>query len=246
MIDNIQCVLFDHDGTIVDSEVAAMDVALELTNQVMETFGKPHYTKEEVMATVGKTFMDALVDRLAPRNITLTDDFLRFLFLEKERRTIEAIRKSAKPTPGTVKTLKILHQAKIPMAVVSNSTTSRLRASLTTTGLDKIIPFDRVFSAQDSFEDGISRPKPATDIHHLALNKLKQQAVNTIMIEDTPVGVEASVNAGIKTIGYVGASHILSAKRVSLGQELLAKGAVKVIDHMEQLLSIMEPLKSTR
>ena len=173
ILNNITCVFFDHDGTLVDSEVSAVEVSLELIKQIDQSFGLPPCEKEELI--IGRTFKDDLRDRFAQKNIHLSDDFLRFLILEEERRAIATMKKCMKPTPGAIKTLKTLHKSEMPMAIISNSTTNRLRESLSVLKLNKIIPPCCIFSTQDSFEDGISRPKPAPDIHYLALKKLNQK-----------------------------------------------------------------------
>ena len=99
-----------------------------------------------------------------------------------------------------------------PRCVASSSTRERLDLSLQVTGLEGLFG-DRVFSA-----DQVEHGKPAPDLYR------------------------AAVAAGMKTIGFAGASHASA----ELAQQLKMAGANVVIAAMSDLPSAVEGLVAAR
>jgi len=75
--------------------------------------------------------------------------------------------------------------------------------SLKTTGLDKFFG-ENVYSASQ-----VSNPKPAPDLFLHISDKFKTQPEKCVVIEDSPSGVKAAQNAGMRVIGFSGASHFI-------------------------------------
>jgi hypothetical protein len=65
---------------------------------------------------------------------------------------------------------------------------------------------------------------------------------NCIVIEDSTLGIQAAVSAGIKTVGFAGASHAT----VELAQRLKMAGADIVIAAMSDLPGAVERLRAAR
>ena len=235
----IKWILFDHDGTLVDAEAYGSEVACQLLNEIMDAFEQPNYKKSDIKQWIGKTFSQILSDITYEKNITISAPLIRFLVKEEERRMLKVLEKFAKPTIGTIETLKTLNQLGMKMAVVSNSTLDRLNLCLSTTGLIQFIDEKNIFSTQNSFEDDQPRPKPLPDIYHLVFDQLGIHAEECLVIEDSPAGIQAAVKAGIKAIGYIGADHILPEYRSVLAEKLMNVGAITVIDHMKNLLQLI-------
>ncbi|MBV9238660.1 MAG: HAD family phosphatase [Xanthobacteraceae bacterium] len=73
--------------------------------------------------------------------------------------------------------------------------------------------------------------KPAPDLFWFAARSLDEAPSDAIVIEDSPLGIAAARNAGMRSIGFVGASHVAP----DLRERLQAAGADLVIDAMVDL-----------
>jgi len=120
--------------------------------------------------------------------------------------------------------------------VASSSTRERLDLSLQVTGLEGLFG-DRVFSAYQ-----VEHGKPAPDLYLLAARSFALKPANCIVIEDSTLGIRAAVAAGMKTIGFAGASHASA----ELAQQLKMAGANVVIAAMSDLPSAVEGLVAAR
>lgn len=77
----------------------------------------------------------------------------------------------------------------------------------------------------------VSRGKPAPDIFLFAAQQMQVRPEDCIVIEDSPYGVQAGVDAGMTVVGFSGGSHI----RPGHQEKLLNEGATKVFSDMKQL-----------
>jgi beta-phosphoglucomutase-like phosphatase (HAD superfamily) len=109
--------------------------------------------------------------------------------------------------------------------VCSSSAPERLRLSLEVTGLAPLFGND-VFSAAQ-----VEHGKPAPDLFSFAARSLGETPSDAIVIEDSPLGIAAARAAGMRSIGFVGASHVAS----DLRERLQTAGADLVIDAMVDL-----------
>ena len=91
----------------------------------------------------------------------------------------------------------------------------RLKRVLAKSGLETWFG-DRLFHLDQG-----SRRKPAPDIYLFALRSLGISPEEAVAVEDSPLGVQAAVAAGIRCIGFTGHNHVGEA----IDQELLQAGA---------------------
>ena len=110
--------------------------------------------------------------------------------------------------------------------VCSNSAPDRIRQSLSVTGLDRHFPEEHLFSAAD-----VPRPKPAPDLHLHAASVLSIDPARAVVIEDSATGVAAARAAGMRVIGFTGATHIGDGH----DQKLLSAGAESICRHMSEI-----------
>jgi len=233
-------VLFDHDGTVVDSETIALESAWRLTCEVAREFADAqHYELDEfVKSFAGKPYREILKKIYADSVTSLNERDIDFLVAEEEKRAIERLSIQAKATEGTPEVLSYLRDDGFEYALVSNSSLQRLSACLTSAALTDYFPSEHIFSAHDSLP--VARPKPLPDIYLHAVKCLDAEVSGCVAVEDSLSGVRAAVAAGIgQIIGYVGGTHINEDERKSRANALQSAGAQQVIERMHDLIGLL-------
>ncbi|KAM3099569.1 HAD family hydrolase [Phormidesmis sp. 146-35] len=233
-------VLFDHDGTVVDSEIIALKSAWQLTSEVAQAFsGAKFYDLPEfVKRFAGKPYRDILALLYADAPTALTEADLERLVIEEENRAIDHLTIEARATPGTPQVLSDLRDQTIEFALVSNSSLRRLSACLAASELTAYFPDDRIFSAHDSLST--RRPKPLPDIYLYAAKALKADISHCVAVEDSISGVKSAVAAKIpQVVGYIGGTHINQSERSSRASMLRSAGAHFIIEQMPDLIELL-------
>ena len=100
---------------------------------------------------------------------------------------------NARPLPGLPELIRECHEAGIPMAVASSAMKKNVDFVVETLGLS---PY---FSALLN-GDEVARPKPDPEIYLRAAERLKVDPARAVAFEDSPVGIEAVVRAGMKCV----------------------------------------------
>jgi HAD superfamily hydrolase (TIGR01509 family) len=217
--------IFDCDGVLVDSEVLANTILAEL----MTTLGRPMTTQQALEIFTGLRLQDVLASAEALLSFPIPAD----QGAAAGQRLLELIRRELKPVKGVHGALGLLPY---PRCVASSSTRDRLDLSLEVTGLKGLFG-ERVFSA-----DQVEHGKPAPDLCLLAARSFAVAPADCIVIEDSTLGIRAAVVAGMKTIGFAGASHATT----ELARQLKTAGADIVIAAMSDLPSAVEGLVIAR
>jgi HAD superfamily hydrolase (TIGR01509 family) len=211
MLDHLIC---DCDGVLVDSEVIADRVIVETLSA---TF--PGVDFESVAKTAfGQQTSRFLAGLETQFGIEMPADFLDTI-----DHNIEAeLARSLGPIVGV---RDALSRVTLPAAVVSNSHMARVTASVRRAGLADIFG-PRVFSAEQ-----VARPKPFPDVYLYAARQLGVEPARCVVVEDSVSGLNAARAAGMKTIAFVGASHIPDG----YADVLRGMGVTRIIERMEQL-----------
>jgi len=154
----------------------------------------------------------------------LPDDFEQTL----REQDAAAFARELEPVAGVRQVLERLHGTR--KCVASSGPMRKIRGNLELTQL--IQYFDPyLFSARD-----VAQPKPAPDIFHLAANRMGASPADCCVIEDTAVGVEGAKRAGMRVIGFIGASH-----RTPADADMLRRaGADTILEDMTQLPEMLE------
>ena len=188
----VDLVIFDCDGVLVDSEIIAARVEAEL----LTAAGYPIEAEDLARIYAGLTFRDILL-RIEQESQQL---FQATLIDEAEKLVDRRLRAEVRAIDG-------VHEAVASVAgkicICSNSSAERLQATLTRTNL---LPFfeGRVFSSLDTPS---RKPKPAPDVFLYAAEKMGANPRKTFVIEDSTHGVAGARAAGMRVIGFTGASH---------------------------------------
>ncbi|PWQ96854.1 HAD-IA family hydrolase [Leucothrix pacifica] len=178
-----ECVIFDLDGTLVDSEILNFQAYAELLPEITESQASliKRYEGMQLAAVVS--------DIEARYKLSLPEDF-EDTFREHIRGLFE---RGLKPIPGIPELLPSLAQRK---CVASNAPQRKLAHALEVVSLTE--HFDgNVFSAYD-----IAAWKPKPDLFLHAADKMGFKPEQCAIIEDSPTGVEAALAAGIQVFHY--------------------------------------------
>jgi HAD superfamily hydrolase (TIGR01509 family) len=185
-------IIFDCDGVLVDSEILAARVEAELLSDAGYDI-----TAEELSETyAGLTFKDILIrieeKAAVPFQVSLIDKAEELVDrrLRAEVRAIDGAHEAA--------------AAVVPQkCICSNSRTERIEFMLDKT---RLLPYfaGRIFS---SLETPTGKPKPAPDVFLHAAKALGADPANTFVIEDSVHGIAGAKAAGMRVIGFTGASH---------------------------------------
>jgi HAD superfamily hydrolase (TIGR01509 family) len=175
-------VLWDYDGTLVDTEGIWLDIEIEM----MADRGVV-WTHEQGYALVGvsaRTASTAMRAALPESDVSLQE-------LSEERATRVADRVRALPLPwrpGAEMLLTALYEAGIPCGLYSASPANVLHA-----GLSQLRPgvFATVVDG-----DSVTRGKPAPDGYLMAAGRLGFAARDCLVIEDSPSGTAAGRASG--------------------------------------------------
>ncbi len=179
------CLLFDSDGTLVDSELLnceAMSAELALSG-IDES---PGYLLHHYRGYMFSAVLDELQQK---HDIDLDADFNQ-RFRQRAALHFEG---RLQPVAGIVESLRQLSNA---MCVVSNGPESKLELALRITGLASFFG-DEVYSA---YTVGSWKPEPGLFLY--ASRKMGFDAKRCIVVEDSRVGIEAACAAGMSSILY--------------------------------------------
>ncbi len=210
----IQHILFDCDGVLIDTEIVAAEVVTDWLNSEKVTIDMEEFIREYT----GKTFTDII--NILKDNGTLN----RGLDLtEVVPRLDDMIRNNQRPIDGV---WDMLDSLRVQRSVVSNSAKDYVELALEK--LEITHHFNgRIYSAEM-----VAKGKPDPGVYLLALEKLSLNKDEVLVVEDSVAGVTAAKAAGLRTIGYLGGSHI----RDGHADHLLRAGA-DVLVHNHAALS---------
>jgi beta-phosphoglucomutase family hydrolase len=180
-------VLFDMDGVIIDSNPYHKDAWLEFCRRY-----QVELKEEDVPRYIyGKTNKTALVD-VFQREFSPEESFR--LSEEKEAIYRDLHRADIRLIKGLDHLLNAFEQHQIPLAVCTNAPVANLDFTLEETG---IRPYFEVLIDASK----VSKGKPDPEIYLKAAQLLQVPAERCIVMEDSTVGVEAGLRAGMKVVG---------------------------------------------
>jgi HAD superfamily hydrolase (TIGR01509 family) len=208
-----RAVIFDLDGTLLDTEVLYTEAAQELCAR----YGAA-YTLELKRRTMGGDAMTGA--QIVAEALGLPIGAAEYL-AERER-LLQAMWPAAQPMPGAHALLRQLVARAIGIAIATSGhhpiTRSKLGHQPFLSDLPLVICGD---------DPRIARGKPEPDIFLLAASELGTPPAACAAIEDSPNGVRAAVAAGMRTIalidprwGYASEAFAGATHRVASLEEL--------------------------
>lgn len=213
----LRLVIFDVDGTLIDSQ----DFIVEAMGRAFEQMNLPTPPREEVLKIVGLSLHDA-VARLVPDSdearIALGAEAYRGAFLALR---LERGAKATSPLyPGARAAVEALHAQPETLLGVATGKARR--------GLDHAFEahdIDRFFVTRQTADTHPSKPHPS--MIEAALAEAGVEASQAVMVGDTTFDIEMAIAAGVTPIGVSWGYHEVDA--------LQAAGAVRVIDSFDDL-----------
>ena len=205
-------IIFDCDGVLVDTEKIscgviaeeARNLGVDLSNQeALETFSGTSYS-------FVFDFIEQRLGKMLPEN-----------FEENYRkRTFEEFEKKLQPIPGIHDVIKKLN---LPFCVASNAPSYKVEFNLK---LVNLFPFfeNKIFSAYQ-----VNAWKPNPTLFLTAAKKMGFSPSETLVIEDSPVGVQAAVAANMKVLGFAKGEKA----------EILRSNGANVISKMTQIFNYL-------
>lgn len=186
----IRAVLFDNDGTLVDSEYLC-NLALQ---QQFSSYGVVLTLDELIQHHRGGKLSDIFSRLCLAHHINRPANYET----EYRARLQQLFAEALQPVAGAALVLEQLKQQQLQLAVVSNGPQSKMRFTLAHCGLLEYFcdnnKSDRLFSAYDC---SFFKPDPALYLH--VINELGLKPTECVIVEDSPTGVQAGLAAGVKT-----------------------------------------------
>lgn len=216
-------VIFDCDGTLVDSEIIAARMDSELLAEVGVTIS-PEEVAEDY---AGLTFHDILLRVEKDTGVPLQAS----LIARQEAAVDKRLARDAQMIFGADIAIAAITA---PRCVCSNSSAPRLDAMLSRTGLKAL--FDgHVYSARDTAS---GKPKPAPDVFLHAAGAMTADPARTFVIEDSTHGIHGAVAAGMRVVGFTGGAHSYPGH----ADRLTEAGAETVIRRWADLKPVLDAL----
>ncbi|MEK3888288.1 HAD family hydrolase [Bacillus sp. FSL K6-3431] len=181
----IKAVIFDFDGTIIDTESAWFDI-------YRTVLMRDHHFElplNEFVKIVGTTDGD-LFDFI---DQSVTHPLDRNLFKEKVKAEFLKIKNDLLPRAGFLDILQCLHNSDIQLALASSSTRDWVVGFLDQHSLTEYFPI--IFTAED-----VDEVKPNPALYIKTLDALGVEPDEAIAVEDSANGSLAAIRAGINCL----------------------------------------------
>ena len=182
----MKAIIFDMDGTIIDSEKEY----IRSLEQTLVPFAITIDTQDYLMRLTGTGYKNILSTVLKEHHITLEEP-LR-VWIDKWAKAFEDIVRSEgiKPIPGFLEFNKQLNEEGIKKIIATSSRRESVLAVLISLGLEK--EFQAI-----TVED-ITHVKPHPEIFLKAAQALQEPPENCLVFEDSQSGIQAAKAAGCK------------------------------------------------
>jgi pyrophosphatase PpaX len=179
---NITTILFDLDGTLIDTN----ELIIQSFLHTLEKYYPSKYKREDVLAFIGPPLYDTFAAMDQERVQEMIDTYRKFNHaqhdvLVKEYETV-------------YETVKTLYEKGFKLGIVTTKVRSTVLMGLKLTKLDKF--FNCIVTLDD-----VERAKPDPEPIFKALSILKSTPQETIMVGDNYHDILAGKNAGTKTAG---------------------------------------------
>jgi len=181
----IKGVIFDIDGSLIDSQVALYYLFKDALKKFEEDGKKK---KADILKPTGdptKVWIKKLVPRIKQDKLEKMRRWIVFQYAENY------LRKHATPMPYATQVLKELKRNKIKLGIATNQVRKQATASL------KVIKFDKFNVIATA--DKVKKPKPDPEMLRYALKRLKLKKDEVIFIGDSYSDIKAGRAVGIET-----------------------------------------------
>jgi HAD superfamily hydrolase (TIGR01509 family) len=215
-------IIYDCDGTLVDSERLVADICLEAIHGLGLTDWTMQRYVDSFVGMPGEVGWEAVWLDLGRRMPQSFND-------EVDQRIFKGFEERLELIPGVREAVTALD---LPRCVASSTRRDHLVARIRQMGLDDLFG-ENVYSASQ-----VRRAKPAPDVFLFSASQMGHDPRNCVVIEDSAPGVAAARRAGMHVIGFTGAAHDPAAMRAKLADA----GALTVVHEMAAIPAVVRAL----
>ncbi|MCM2438614.1 HAD-IA family hydrolase [Agrobacterium vitis] len=177
------CIIFDLDGTLVDSETLCNQAFVDLLPALRDP------VEILVERYRGKKLASIFIDIEKRIGARLPSDFEKHY----RQRVSELFESDLKPIPGAI---SMLEQANYAKCIASSGPPAKIRQALEITGLAQYFG-KNIFS---SYDIGTWKPEPGLFLH--AAKAMGFSPHQCGVVEDSDVGIEAAIAAQMRVFHY--------------------------------------------
>ncbi|WP_299405417.1 HAD family hydrolase [uncultured Roseobacter sp.] len=183
--------ILDCDGVVIDSEVISAETLIALLSgwdiQIDVAFVREHFLGRSFPTVAGCVY-DLFGVRLPAR---FESDYRQRLFetFETDLRLVAGVE-------------ALLDHLTVPFCIATSSSPIRVARSLELTGVRARFG-DRVFTASE-----VAHGKPAPDLFLHAARKMNAAPDKCLVVEDSSVGLQAALSAGMHAAWFTGGAHM--------------------------------------
>lgn len=182
----IRAVLFDLDGTLVDTEDLGVDTAI----LVCKEYGI-NLTKEEKSNFIGITDMEFYKRFFEKKQLSLD---VNQALSKHEKIYEEELSKTDRFFEGVPELLHNLNKSGYKLGLITGAT--RRQVDIIFKDISLLALFETIVTADD-----VKKSKPDPEGYLLGMKKLNVTPIESIVIEESKMGIQAGISAGVKVIG---------------------------------------------
>lgn len=215
ILDEVDVVLFDKDGTLIDIHHYWASMIKIRALHIVEKWFKESEDRDLIENSIVDAMgVDLRSGRMKPDGpvgikprpfiVSVTTDVVRSygasvesediesIFSEVDSKTAKNLGPLLKLLPGVLEFLKQLAGHGIDAVVVSTDITSRAKAAMESLGIDRY--FSRVLGG-----DSVTNTKPAPDLALSVIKEGKYLTDKAVVIGDHPVDIKMGLSAGLRS-----------------------------------------------
>ena len=219
---SLQALIFDVDGTLANTE---HDGHLRAFNEAFEIFGLDWYWDSDLYGDLlsvsgGKERLAHYISKYSPsldRSLGVED--IAEIHNKKTEIFISRIANGQITLRiGVERLIKEAIECNLRLAIATTTSFKNVEALMKSTLGKSALEYFEVVAAGDI----VNKKKPAPDIYHYVLNQLNLSCDDCVAFEDSQIGFQAAISAGLKTV--VTLSEYTKANNF--------EGALVVLDHL--------------
>ncbi|NJN01279.1 MAG: HAD-IA family hydrolase [Leptolyngbyaceae cyanobacterium SL_1_1] len=201
---DLKAIIFDVDGTLAETEEAGHRVAF---NQAFAETGLDWHWSVDLYGGLldvagGKEriryylqqYQPSLAAKLVAQGQSQT--FVKQLHALKSQHYQQLLQQGLPLRTGVRRLLMAAQQAGVRLAIATTSAPQNVTTLLKTAIAPESLTWFELVAAGDI----VSRKKPAPDIYDYVLNKMAIDPADCLVIEDSPQGLAAATQAGLRTV----------------------------------------------
>lgn len=220
---SIELVVFDWDGTLIDSTGRIADCL----QHAAERTGLPLRSRREYLGIIGLGLPEAL-RALYPESDESTRAQLRRHYADQYIALGDS--EPCQPYDGAVELLEDLRARGLQLAVATGKNRPGLERALAQTGLRDHFHLSR------TADETASKPDPRMLNEILA--ELGVEPARTLMVGDTGFDLEMAARAGVPSVGLTHGAHA--------ADELLRHRPLALVDHLRHVLDLVDKVRAGR